>query len=186
MRNAIIAAAIVILAWIASGQQVRGGQPPSAVPDSGGPLSSTDLVIPVLGVERSQLHDNFNEGRVGHTHDALDIMAAQGTPVIAAVDGTIRKLFLSKPGGNTIYEFDPSEHYCYYYAHLDRYAEGLKEGMKVHRGEVIAYVGSTGDAGPNNPHLHFAIAAIGPDKKWWGGTPINPYPILRASLLGRH
>ena len=177
MRNAIIAAAIVILAWIASGQQVRGGQPPSAVPDSGGPLSSTDLVIPVLGVERSQLHDNFNEGRVGHTHDALDIMAAQGTPVIAAVDGTIRKLFTSKRGGLTIYEFDDTQTRSYYYAHLDRYAN-VWEGQRIHRGDVIGYVDQTGNA--STPHLHFGIAQLPPTHEWWKGDAINPYPELIA------
>ena len=98
------------------------------------------------------------------------------------VDGVVTKLFLSKGGGNTIYQFDPSGTFCYYYAHLDHYAANLHEGMHVTRGQVIAYVGSTGDADVNSPHLHFGITIIGPEKKWWGGVPINPYSILRASL----
>jgi murein DD-endopeptidase MepM/ murein hydrolase activator NlpD len=94
------------------------------------------------------------------------------------VDGTIRKLFFSKAGGNTISEFDEASVYCYYYAHLDHYADGLYEGMHVSRGTVIGYVGSTGNASPAAPHLHFAIYQLGPDKQWWKGTPVNPYPML--------
>jgi murein DD-endopeptidase MepM/ murein hydrolase activator NlpD len=96
-------------------------------------------------------------------------------------DGIIKKLFNSKPGGLTIYLFDSSNAYCFYYAHLDRYAEGLKEGMFVKRGTVIGYVGSTGNADLNSPHLHLAILELGPEKKWWeGNKPINPYPVLQA------
>jgi murein DD-endopeptidase MepM/ murein hydrolase activator NlpD len=105
-------------------------------------------------------------------------MAPRDTPVLAVEDGVIEKLFLSKPGGNTIYEFDGDEEYCYYYAHLDRYAEGLREGLRVSRGDVIGYVGSTGDASPNAPHLHFEIHVLGPGMHWWQGTPIDPYPVL--------
>ncbi len=110
-------------------------------------------------------------------------MAPAGTPVRAAVDGTIQKLFLSKAGGNTIYEFDEPGVYCYYYAHLQRYADGLHEGMRVTRGEVIGYVGSTGDASPSAPHLHFAIYQLGPERQWWKGVAIDPYPILERSLI---
>ena len=100
----------------------------------------------------------------------------------AAVSGTIRKLFLSKPGGNTIYQFDEMGVYCYYYAHLDGYAEGLREGMRVERGEVIGFVGSTGNADPRSPHLHFAIAELGPERLWWKGNAIDPYPFLVAAV----
>jgi murein DD-endopeptidase MepM/ murein hydrolase activator NlpD len=109
-------------------------------------------------------------------------MAPRGTPVLAVNDGKIEKLFLSKPGGNTIYQFDPTERYCYYYAHLDRYAEGLAPGKSVHRGEVIAYVGSTGNADPSAPHLHFEIHELTPEKHWWQGTPVNPYEYLLKAL----
>ena len=137
------------------------------------------LIIPVEGVRASQLTDTYNDRRNGtRPHEALDIMAPRGTPVLAAADGKIVKLFDSKPGGLTIYEFDPAESVAYYYAHLDRYAAGIAAGLQVKQGEVIGYVGSTGNAGPDTPHLHFAIFILGPEKHWWQGTPINPYPLL--------
>ena len=105
-------------------------------------------------------------------------MAPRGTPVLAVDSGTIRKLFTSKAGGFTVYQFDNDELYCYYYAHLDRYAEGLTEGKPVQRGDLIGYVGSSGNAKPDAPHLHFAIFLLGPGKRWWEGKAINPYPIL--------
>jgi murein DD-endopeptidase MepM/ murein hydrolase activator NlpD len=142
-------------------------------------LAVTDgMSPPIRGLNASQLHDSFSEEHNGHRHDAIDIMAPRGTPVQAVVDGTIAKLFLSKPGGLTIYEFDRAEDYCYYYAHLDRYADGLRDGSRVFRGEVIAYAGSSGNADAAAPHLHFEIHRLGADKRWWTGTPINPYPVL--------
>jgi peptidoglycan LD-endopeptidase LytH len=124
------------------------------------------------------LRDNFEEIHNGHRHEAIDIIKPNGTPVRAVVDGTIRKLFVSKAGGNTIYEYDEASNYCYYYAHLDHHADGLYEGMHVSPGTVIGYVGSTGNASPLAPHLHFAIYQLGPDKRWWKGTPVDPYPML--------
>lgn len=147
------------------------------------------LLIPVAGVEAGQLFDTFNQMRGGHPHEAIDIAAPQGTAVVAAEDGKIAKLFLSKPGGWTVYQFDPTERLAYYYAHLDRYAPGLAEGQEVKRGEVLGYVGSSGNANPAGPHLHFAIFVLGPEKRWWKGTAINPYPFLRdgsARLPGAH
>ncbi len=105
-------------------------------------------------------------------------MAPRNTPVVAVEDGRIAKLFTSELGGLTIYQFDPTETYTYYYAHLDHYAPGIKEGDRVARGQVIGYVGSTGNASPEGPHLHFAIIRMGPEKKWWKGQAINPYPVL--------
>jgi murein DD-endopeptidase MepM/ murein hydrolase activator NlpD len=99
--------------------------------------------------------------------------------VVAVEDGTIAKLFLSKAGGNTIYQFDPSRQYAYYYAHLERYADSLKEGEAIQRGQVIGYVGTTGNAPKNTPHLHFAVFRLSAEKRWWEGTPIDPYDILR-------
>src|SRR5437016_2764216 len=130
--------------------------------------------LPLPGLRLADLHDNFNEVRDGHAHEAIDILAPRGTPVLAVVAGTIRKLFLSKSGGNTVYEFDETGEHCYYYAHLDRYAEGLREGMRVRRGDIIAYVGMTGNAPA--PHLHFAVFELGPEREWWKGTPLDPYP----------
>ena len=140
--------------------------------------SISQIGPPIQGLRLSDLHDTFNEVHNGHAHEAIDLMAARGTPVHAVVSGTIRKLFLSKAGGNTIYEFDEAGQYSYYYAHLDRYAEGVHEGMNVKRGDVIAYVGSTGDADPRAPHLHLAIFELGPAHEWWKGKPIDPYPYL--------
>lgn len=113
-------------------------------------------------------------------HNAIDILAPRGTPVIAAVDGTIRKLFTSNAGGLTIYQFDVNEEYVYYYAHLDRYADAIGEGLYVKQGTVIGYVGTTGNA-RETPHLHFSIDALPPTKEWWKGMPVNPYPILVES-----
>jgi peptidoglycan LD-endopeptidase LytH len=144
--------------------------------------SISPIASPLEGLKLSDLHDSFNEVHNGHAHEAIDIMAPRGTPVHAAVSGTIRKLFLSKPGGITIYEFDEAAEHCYYYAHLDHYAEGLREGMRVQRGDVIGYVGSTGDADARAPHLHFTIFELGPEREWWKGKPIDPYPRLVEAL----
>jgi peptidoglycan LD-endopeptidase LytH len=145
------------------------------------PLIERRLIVPVQGVRAQDLRDDFDEVRGGHRHEAIDIMAPRGTPVLAAGDGKVVKLFLSKPGGLTVYQFDESRTYCYYYAHLDRYAAGLQEGALLRKGEVLGYVGSTGDASPEAPHLHFAIFKLGPEQRWWKGTPINPYGILSGS-----
>ncbi len=141
-------------------------------------LAARRLLIPVEGVDRGKLRDNFQESRGGHRHDALDIMAARGTPVHAVDAGRVAKLFDSKAGGLTIYQFDRDEKYAYYYAHLDHYAEGLKEGAMLARGDLVGYVGTTGNAPPNAPHLHFAIFRLGADRKWWQGVALNPYPFL--------
>ena len=143
-------------------------------------LSRGSLTIPVQGMAAARLADSFNEVHSGQRHEAIDIIAPRGTPVIAAEDGRIVKLFTSKPGGLTVYQFDASEKFAYYYAHLDRYAPGLAEGQQVKRGDVLGYVGSSGNASPNAPHLHFAIFVLGAEKRWWQGTAINPYPILTA------
>jgi murein DD-endopeptidase MepM/ murein hydrolase activator NlpD len=139
-----------------------------------------ELSMPVSGVDPRALHDDFAEGRGGGTrpHQALDIPAPRGTPVLAVEDGVVRKLFTSVPGGLTVYQFDLEERYCYYYAHLDGYAPGLHEGQRLRRGDVVGYVGTTGNAPKNTPHLHFAVSRLDPDKRWWTGTPIDPYPLL--------
>jgi len=142
-------------------------------------LVSKNLLIPLRGISASQLHDTFKESRSeGRQHDALDIKAPQGTPVLATTDGVVTKLFQSERGGITLYQLDPSGRYVYYYAHLMRYEDGIAEGKQLRRGEVIAYVGDTGNAGSGNYHLHFAISRISAPGKWSGGDPINPYPLL--------
>jgi murein DD-endopeptidase MepM/ murein hydrolase activator NlpD len=140
------------------------------------------IASPIQGVKASELRDSFNEMHNGHRHEAIDISEPEGTPVRAVVNGTIQKLFFSKAGGNTIYEFDHASIYCYYYAHLKRYSDGLHDGMPVSQGEVIGYVGASGNASPAAPHLHFAIYLLGPQKRWWEGSPIDPYPILEHTL----
>jgi murein DD-endopeptidase MepM/ murein hydrolase activator NlpD len=142
-------------------------------------LAQRKLRLPIQGLDARDIQETFAQGRAGgKLHEATDILAPRGTPVVAVEDGIIQKLFLSKPGGITIYEFDHAGVFCYYYAHLERYAAGLSEGMSVKRGEVIGYVGTTGNAPPETPHLHFAIFRLGPEKHWWQGTAIDPYPLL--------
>ena len=138
------------------------------------------LLIPVEGVAPADLHDTFTSDRAGHRHEAIDIPAARGTRVRAVADGRLVKLFSSVPGGLTIYQFDSSDRFAYYYAHLDRYADGLKEGMPIHRGDLLGYVGTTGNAPPNAPHLHFAVFRLQADRKWWRGEAVNPFDALRA------
>lgn len=143
-------------------------------------LRARGLAIPLAAVSPAQLTDTYTQARAGGTtHEALDIMAPRGTPVLAVDDGRVVKLFLSKPGGITLYQFDPGDEYVYYYAHLDRYSDGIKEGDSISRGQIIGYVGSTGNALPDAPHLHFAVSRLGPERQWWRGTPINPFLIWR-------
>jgi murein DD-endopeptidase MepM/ murein hydrolase activator NlpD len=155
-----------------------GGSAPAPVEGAGA------LLLPVQGIRADQLQDTFTDARSeGRVHDAIDILAPNGTPVLAVADGTVEKLFDSVRGGLTVYQFEPSGRYCYYYAHLDRYAEGLAEKKTIKRGEVIGYVGSTGNASPEAPHLHFEIHVLGPEKQWWKGESINPYPVLKGAPL---
>jgi murein DD-endopeptidase MepM/ murein hydrolase activator NlpD len=143
-------------------------------------LRQRDLALPVLGIKRSELRSNFDEQRgTARRHEALDVLAPRNTPVLAVEDGTIARLFLSDAGGITLYQFDPTRTYCYYYAHLERYAEGLKEGDAIKRGQVLGYVGTTGNAPRNTPHLHFAIFKMTEEKKWWEGIAIDPYSVLK-------
>jgi peptidoglycan LD-endopeptidase LytH len=171
----------------AEGDIPKGGAPaiapapvPTGLPDLD-ELRRRRLDVPVKGIDRKTLRDTFAEGRTGHVHEAIDILAARGTPVIAVEDGRIEKLFTSKQGGLTIYQFDPGGRYCYYYAHLDRYADGLTQGQTVRRGQVLGYVGTSGNAAPQTPHLHFTIFKLAADKRWWQGAPINPFPLWAAS-----
>ena len=149
----------------------------SAVPAPAAP--ATRLLVPVQGIKTAQLSDTFDQARgEQRRHEALDIMAPKGTPVLAAADGKVVKLFQSKPGGLTVYQFDPTEQFAYYYAHLDRYADGVVEGKELKRGDLVGYVGVTGNSDPNAPHLHFALVQLTPEKQWWKGTPLNPYPLM--------
>lgn len=160
-------------------------QAPSPVAPVRVPTSSASdahpptLLLPVQGVDIADVHDTFDDARGSErVHEALDVMAPEGTPVLAAADGRIEKLFTSDRGGLTIYQFDPTGTWSYYYAHLQAYAPGLAEGMQVRRGQVLGTVGSTGNADPSAPHLHFAVFRLTPERQWWTGTPVNPWPLL--------
>lgn len=151
--------------------------PQTAAPSFVGELS---LIVPVAGVRPDQLLDTFSDARSeGRSHDAIDIPAAAGTPVLAAADGEIARLFQSERGGMTIYQLNSDRKLIFYYAHLQRYADGLVVGKAVRRGELIAYVGDTGNAGTGNFHLHFSIMVIADPKRYWEGTNINPYPLMK-------
>jgi murein DD-endopeptidase MepM/ murein hydrolase activator NlpD len=151
--------------------------PPASSPEE---LKDRDLLIPIDGVKPEQLTRQFSDERSGsRRHEAIDILAPRNSPIRAVEDGTIAKLFLSKAGGITIYQFDPSTNFCYYYAHLERYADGLREGQPVKKGQVIGFVGTSGNAPKNTPHLHFAIFRLTDAKRWWEGTAIDPYDVLR-------
>jgi murein DD-endopeptidase MepM/ murein hydrolase activator NlpD len=164
---------------------------PAPVPETLAPVEperpgqAGELMIPVVGISRTALRDNYHELRGKTPHRALDIPAPRGTPVVAMGDGTVRKLFTSKKGGLTVYQFNPGETLCYYYAHLDRYAPRLREGQRLRQGDLIGYVGSSGSADPAAPHLHLEVMRLGPEKEWWKGEAVNPFPLLQlpAPLL---
>ena len=152
---------------------------PTPTPEPANFVGQVNLIIPVAGVRPDQLIDTFDDARSeGRVHDAIDIPAAAETPVLAAADGKILKLFNSERGGTTIYQLNTNGDLVFYYAHLSHYADGLAEGNTVKQGQVIAYVGDTGNAGAGNYHLHFSIAAVSDPKRYWEGTNINPYPLL--------
>jgi len=145
-------------------------------------LLARGMLIPVAGVSVSQLRDTFDEGRdVGRVHRALDIMAPRGTAVLSADSGRILRISVSSLGGNTIYATDPLGRVVYYYAHLDSYQPGLTQGGVVARGDTLGFVGTTGNAPKDTPHLHFQVMRMPSDGKYWDGEPINPYPLILLS-----
>jgi murein DD-endopeptidase MepM/ murein hydrolase activator NlpD len=178
-RGLLIFAILAILIWVVA--SAKTSRPPAP-----GPRAQAEpegqLLIPVAGVRAARLADTFAQARgLGRPHDAIDIMAPRGTAVIAAADGTVEKLFFSNGGGGiTAYIRSPDRRWIHYYAHLDGYAPGLAEGQRVRRGDPIGRVGSTGNANPAGPHLHFAIHQMGPADRWWQGRAVNPYPLLAA------
>ena len=142
-----------------------------------GDLSATRLRVPIDGINIESFKGGFSELRGSRPHEAVDIVVPRGTPIHAVQEGTIAKLFFSKAGGTTIYQFDPDGGLCYYYAHLERYADGLHDGQQVSQGEVIGYVGTSGNASPDTPHLHFAIHEVASPNQCWGGAPVDPYSL---------
>lgn len=156
-----------------------GRSAPEALPAEAG---KPGLLMPVQGIDIAQVHDTFDQPRGSERrHEAMDVMAPAGTPVLAVADGRIEKLFTSDRGGLTIYQFDPTGTWSYYYAHLQAYAPGLAEGMDVRRGDVLGTVGSSGNADPAAPHLHFAVFRLTPERQWWTGEPVNPWPLLERA-----
>ncbi|MEO6433681.1 MAG: M23 family metallopeptidase [Sphingomicrobium sp.] len=162
------------------------GSAPVAIAESV-EVGPAGLAIPVAGIKANQLVDTFTAARAGgaRRHDAIDVMAPDGTPVIAAADGTVEKLFNSAQGGITLYERSSDQRWVYYYAHLSAYAPGIAEGQQVKRGQLIGRVGHSGDASPDGPHLHFAINQMAAGEKWWHGSPVNPYPLLAGKAVRR-
>ncbi len=147
-------------------------------------LGPSGLAVPVAGIRVADLVDSYTQARGGgaRVHDAIDIIAPAGTPVVAAAEGIIEKLYFSRGGGGiTVYVRSPDRQWSYYYAHLQEYAPGLTEGQTVARGDRLGSVGSSGNAGAAGPHLHFAVHRMGPDEPWYEGTPVNPYPLLAGT-----
>lgn len=197
LLTAVVTAAVTSLFWIAAYgnggdeekvtagdvaevRDVEMGGPEVAIAE-GLVVGPTGLALPVAGVRADQLQDTYTQARAGgaRAHDAIDIMAPEGTPVLAAAPGTVEKLFLSDGGGGiTAYVRSDDGRWIYYYAHLKSYARGLREGARLRRGDPVGFVGSTGNADPAGPHLHFAIHRMGQGEKWHEGAPINPYPLL--------
>jgi murein DD-endopeptidase MepM/ murein hydrolase activator NlpD len=206
IRTIAVTAAVTSAVWVTAGAlwiDGLGGSPqrkpavPSVAALMAAPVplavaakrpSPADLlVMPVRGVTPDELSDTFTNARESgaRTHDAIDILAPRGTPVVAAAAGRIEKLFLSKPGGNTVYVRSSDGTLIYYYAHLDRYARGLAEGQAVRPADLLGYVGATGNADPAAPHLHFAVLRTTPDAKWWEpSVAVNPYPLLARPGVG--
>lgn len=191
--TAVVTAVLTSLFWLLAFNLGRGGPPaenvitetteaqPELVLGPGG------LAVPVAGVRIEELVDTYADARAGgvRVHDAIDIMAEAGTPVVAAAEGTVEKLFFSESGGGiTLYVRSPDRRWVYYYAHLQAYEPGLAEGQRVERGDRLGTVGSTGNASPEAPHLHFAVHRMDPDDDWHGGTAVNPYPLLAGRRGG--
>ena len=165
-----------------TGEPLVAPAPPTSLPAASaiGDLRRRGLRLPIDDADVEAMKGGFEEGRdAGRPHEAVDILAPRNTPIRAVEDGTIAKLFESKAGGTTVYQFDPSGRFCYYYAHLERYAPGLHDGQHVSQGEVIGFVGTSGNAPANTPHLHFAVFELDGDRHWWKGRAIDPYRIFR-------
>jgi murein DD-endopeptidase MepM/ murein hydrolase activator NlpD len=205
--NAIVFAVLALGAWLWWRNVTRTADPPSAavallsdtaaragfdsaadaprvaarVPAGALVVAPSGLVVPVTGVSLGELSDTYTQSRGGgsRVHHAMDIMAPLGTPVVSASDGVVEKLFFSRGGGGiTAYVRSPDGNWLHYYAHLDSYAQGLREGQRIRRGDPIGTVGISGNANPSGPHLHYAVYRMRPGERWYQGAPVNPYPLL--------
>lgn len=179
------------VAFLAATIRVIEPRPEAAPAEVTRPLedaSAPVLIVPVAGIGAAQLRSDWGEARGGgrRGHEGLDVMAPAGTPVIAAADGKVEKLYFSKGGGGiTLYQRSDDGRWVFYYAHLRDYASGVAEGRQVRAGETLAYVGDTGNAGTGNYHLHFGVARMAPGERWWQGTPVDPYPLLAGGASAR-
>ncbi len=182
-RTAVLLFAATLLPLALGAQSARSLRPMPlglVTPDRA-PASSSLLIVPVDGIDRERLRDTYTESRGrGRVHEAIDIHAPQGSPVLAVVPGRIVKLHSGARGGLSVYLLDDDGRTRYYYAHLDGYAEGLREGQRVERGQVIGFVGDTGNASPGDYHLHFSVAVLEETSRWWQGRNLNPYMLLRG------
>jgi murein DD-endopeptidase MepM/ murein hydrolase activator NlpD len=200
LLTAVVTAAVTSAFWIVAfnNGSVDDGEPAVAIatPPAKGKagkaapveIGPTGLAIPVAGLKAADLIDTYKQARAGgaRVHDAIDIMAPHGTPVVAAAPGKLEKLFFSKGGGGiSAYVRSPDSRYVFYYAHLQEYAPGLKEGQPIKQGDPIGTVGSSGNANPAGPHLHFAIHRMQPGEKWYQGSAVNPYPLLVGDPVPR-
>lgn len=187
---ALVAGALILFSFAGEVEEAEAPAPPPAskiaVPEPPAEVTPSGLAIPVAGVSADQLVDTWGDARSGgRSHEAIDIMAPRGTPVLAAMPGTVEKLFQSKLGGNTVYVRSDDRRWTGYYAHLDAYAAGLTEGDRLERGDPVGTVGDTGNAEPGNTHLHFGLHRMAPNDGWYQGTPVNPYPILAGERASR-
>jgi len=189
--TAIVTAALTSAFWMyALSKAPVGDRTPAASAAPAAPqrpavvVGPGGLAIPVAGIRPGQLSDTYTQSRAGgaRAHNAIDIMAPRGTPVVAAAPGTVEKLYFSRGGGGiSAYVRSSDRRWIYYYAHLDAYAPGLREGQALGRGDPIGIVGSTGNANPAGPHLHFAVHAMEQGESWHEGQAVNPYPLLAGS-----
>ena len=195
IASAVVSSGLTSAFWLAAFNRgpIEGPERHEPPPQRSDSLAASPVVvgpaglaIPVLGVKPESLADTYKQARSGgRVHDAIDIMAPHGTPVVAVAPGTVEKLFFSKGGGGvTAYVRSPDRNWMFYDAHLQDYAPGLREGQAVKRGDPIGRVGSTGNASPAGPHLHFAINRVDQGEKWYQGRPVNPYPLLAGKRSG--
>jgi murein DD-endopeptidase MepM/ murein hydrolase activator NlpD len=193
-RYVLIALALIAAAWIgllallpdaAHRSAVPGSAPPAIVAVATGPADV--LQVPIAGMRRQDIKDSWGDPRENglRQHHGTDLMAPANTPILAAAPGTVEKLFQSANGGTTIYVRSPAKTWTYYYAHLSGYAPGLHEGQGIKPGDLLGYVGDTGDAGAGNFHLHFGLTRTTPDQHWYQGTDVDPYPYLAGKALPR-
>lgn len=171
--------------WPARSPHAEPGAWPSVAekrhPGADADLAPPVLDPPVLGVRLRGIRDNFGERRGRRRHAGVDIFAAHGTPALAAVDGWVWQMKWDKRGGRMLYLLEASGLYLLGYAHLDAYAPGLAVGQPVRRGEVVGYIGRTGNA-VGSPHLHLSVIRIRSPERWWDGVAVDPYPLLVEGL----